>query len=1195
MSEAGSLFVRIKGDFTDLQKALVKVESSVSDFEQKLGDSFKKAGKASETFGESLKKSMEVAGGVLIAKLGEKLLEFGKNAIVVSAQFEKAMSEVGSATELAGSKLNELKNTLLDMGKQSSFDSIQLAEGLTALSKAGFSTKEALKELPNVMNLAIVGNMGMAETSKLAAEAVHAFGLSANELVRVADAFSFGANHANISVAELGRSLRLLGPIASQSGFKIEELVGVITAMANTGVPVQLASNAIRSFMTSIVKDSAGIKDILTAHNIELKNQNGQYKSIIEILEQFRAANLSAEESMRVFGSRGQGLSNILRMNATDFDKLKDSIKDMAGSALQEATAATDNLSGDFKKLTATIQSTAAAVGQIYLPVLRAVTQATRELVLLVPQASTSFFEGILGVVGTISGSGAAVETFGAQIRRLSESVKKGNVNLAEAGKLIVRLKAAASESGASGMDIDAIMRNFTPDQIAKMQSSMNMTQIKMAVDDTKTRFLSLWTKVKDGAKEAGTSILVNLKKPLEDVKNIIIQTPVEKALEKFKELDAIFARQQETGNAIQAVFGSDFGKEADDNIRAQADHLKELIAAYIEAGGKATDFADLNNVATQRILADYVELKQKNQDAMRAIEEAQKNAAIKSARNWEELAKAFKESGNTMLEGFGQIMEDIQSGMEDTVFKMIRHGTSFKDAMKEVWNTILDDFVKMIAKMVVQWLLGISKMNTGSGVGGLLGGLKNLFGGVSGGGGGVGGGIMNLIGKIPGVGGALKTGASTIGSFLGFGGSAGALSGAAGATGSISAGAGVSSGLGAAASSAGGIGGGIGSGLSSLGSGLSSFASVAGPVAGLLVAYNGIKKGNALQGAGGGALAGSFAGPVGMAVGAIVGGLAAYFNKKDKPSIQKQAGEHVQKLQAGDRSAETFSGLGKLQGAQGQNLVNEGVYVVLGEKLKVLGGQLQMLADGTGSNTATIAAAKDALVNHLATTGGGLTKLDANLMATITALGGTVTSTDYFKAAVQHLGMSVNAAGQVVDKNGNIIKNFGFHINSLGQVVNSASGAITNFKSVEEALKATTSGTATAVGGLATNVNRLGVSGVGVGSALGNLSGNISGFASRLRGINIPKFAKGGVIGTPTLAQIGEVPEVILPLSDAPKILAGALRMAGGNVKTSKEEKPSNGKVVNVFLQGTFFGDRDSMDILYRRGGLKEAIARDV
>jgi hypothetical protein len=164
---AGSVVINITGNNAQFQRALNSTQRQAESFTQKLSSFF-----------------------VATAAIRNTLSGFSaplQEVFNVFSKFDFGMSKVQAITAATAAEISNLREQAKLLGKTTFFTASQVADAQKFLAMAGFNPDQILKATPNVLNLALAGDMDLGMAADIATNISTPFGIIAERLNEVND------------------------------------------------------------------------------------------------------------------------------------------------------------------------------------------------------------------------------------------------------------------------------------------------------------------------------------------------------------------------------------------------------------------------------------------------------------------------------------------------------------------------------------------------------------------------------------------------------------------------------------------------------------------------------------------------------------------------------------------------------------------------------------------------------------------------------------------------------------------------------------------------------------------------------------------------------------------------------------------------------------------------------------------------
>lgn len=218
-----------------------------------------------------------VAGAAVTGSM-VKVYQVGKD-VEFQLQFLRAL-----ASDLEREPIN-IENFLkvTDGGLTSIKDA---AEGMRSLAQAGLNQKEALAALPEVLNLAMIGEMGVSDAAVTATGTLDAFGMEIDQIGRVGDVFARIAASSNTSVQAMTESMKQASTVGEQFGLTLEEASATMGVLAQRNIIGSSAGTALTNALKSLYEPTDRAAKALKQLNITTDDGSGGLKSYTQLMQE---------------------------------------------------------------------------------------------------------------------------------------------------------------------------------------------------------------------------------------------------------------------------------------------------------------------------------------------------------------------------------------------------------------------------------------------------------------------------------------------------------------------------------------------------------------------------------------------------------------------------------------------------------------------------------------------------------------------------------------------------------------------------------------------------------------------------------------------------------------------------------------------------------------------------------------------
>ena len=296
--------------------------------------------------------------GNLLANMTTQALnalgQFVGDSIQTGMNFDAAMSQVAATMGTTVDKIQDLQEFAQEMGRTTAFSANQAAEALNYMALAGYTSEQAMKALPNVLNLAAAGSIDLARASDMVTDAQSALGLSFDDLDGFVDQLAKTASTTNTSVEQLGDAVLTVGGTAKMMAGGTEELNQVLGLLADNGIKGAEGGTALRNILLSLASPTDAASKTLQALGVSVFDAEGNMRSMQDVMGDLNAAmaDMTSEERTNaissIFNKRDlKSVEALLGTQAERWDEVGAAIENAKGAAQAMADTQLDNLAGD--------------------------------------------------------------------------------------------------------------------------------------------------------------------------------------------------------------------------------------------------------------------------------------------------------------------------------------------------------------------------------------------------------------------------------------------------------------------------------------------------------------------------------------------------------------------------------------------------------------------------------------------------------------------------------------------------------------------------------------------------------------------------------------------------------------------------------------------------------------------------------
>lgn len=408
-SAKGYLDLDISGFLAGLRTAQSEADSTSKNIATKIGSNLSNVGKGLTSAGTTLTKNVTVP-----------LLGIGAAGIKVASDFEKGMSEVKAISGATGKDFDALREKAIELGADTAFSAGEVAEAMTEMAKAGWSSQQIIDGMGGVLAAAAASGEGLASVSTIVADTITGFGLAASDSTKIADLLTQAANSGTIGIADLGESFKYIAPVAGAMGLTVEDVTTAISAMSMAGIKGSQAGTSLRTMLTRMVKPTDAVAAAMDELGLNLTNSDGSFKSLDDIVSMMRGSFSGLTDEQKTYyatvlsGQEGMsGLLSLLNLTEEEYGKIAQSMENSGGVADETASIMQDNLQSKTEQLLGSLESLAIKLADFVIPYLRQFVEWLTSLVDKFTALDPETQKTILKFAGLAAAAGPVLIVFG--------------------------------------------------------------------------------------------------------------------------------------------------------------------------------------------------------------------------------------------------------------------------------------------------------------------------------------------------------------------------------------------------------------------------------------------------------------------------------------------------------------------------------------------------------------------------------------------------------------------------------------------------------------------------------------------------------------------------------------------------------------------------------------------------------------
>jgi len=296
------------------------------------------------------------------AAIGSAFVQATKSGSEFAYQLTFVKALGGESAEAIG----KLSEQAMNLARNSAFGPTDIASGYRILAQAGLDAADALRIMPDVLNLATVGELSMENAGIAVVGTLNAFKLGMEDASRISDLFAKAAAVSQSSVTDLTQAMKTASTAGTQYKQSVEDTMTALALMAKVNIVGTSAGTAYRNMLKEIytpTKDAAKAWATLNVETTKMVNGQRQVRSFVDIMYDLKKATANYDSPSQgkiigyLFGERGaKEAAEMLDMTYSQWQTFQDKITNSKGFGAKVAEELNNTAKNEWKQALNTLE-----------------------------------------------------------------------------------------------------------------------------------------------------------------------------------------------------------------------------------------------------------------------------------------------------------------------------------------------------------------------------------------------------------------------------------------------------------------------------------------------------------------------------------------------------------------------------------------------------------------------------------------------------------------------------------------------------------------------------------------------------------------------------------------------------------------------------------------------------------------------
>jgi TP901 family phage tail tape measure protein len=245
-----------------------------------------------------------LAAGGLMSRAASVFDKAVKSMITTFSDVEYRTSVVGTIMGATAQQTDTLRETMLQLGRDTEWTAVQAGEAMERLAMAGLNVHETIGAAEGTLKLATIGMVDTATAADLAVGMLRGFNLetstaseTAGGMTVIVSELAQAATHSATTVEELANAMKFVAATAEAAGISMEESIAVLMISADNMVRAGIAGRALRQSLIRLSQTAGGVAEstkgaaeMMEELGVELVDEYGDVKNLADIVDELNVA-----------------------------------------------------------------------------------------------------------------------------------------------------------------------------------------------------------------------------------------------------------------------------------------------------------------------------------------------------------------------------------------------------------------------------------------------------------------------------------------------------------------------------------------------------------------------------------------------------------------------------------------------------------------------------------------------------------------------------------------------------------------------------------------------------------------------------------------------------------------------------------------------------------------------------------------
>lgn len=252
---------------------------------------------------------------------------------------ESALAQFRAIAAASGSETARLSQDMKELGLNTKYSNLEIAETATLLAQAGLSASDTGPALKAIAELATAAGIELKQAADVVTSVTNIWSYNVSQMGDVANVLTSALNQTKLGMDQMQLGVQYAGNTAADAGVDFVELTSIMGAMAQAGIRSgSTIGTGLRTLLTDLQNPTEKTIKALARVGLTISDVDVRTLGLTQVLHNLKAAGFTSADAMGAFEIRAASAFAAISNNLNIVDELQGSLYDSDAAARANAT-----------------------------------------------------------------------------------------------------------------------------------------------------------------------------------------------------------------------------------------------------------------------------------------------------------------------------------------------------------------------------------------------------------------------------------------------------------------------------------------------------------------------------------------------------------------------------------------------------------------------------------------------------------------------------------------------------------------------------------------------------------------------------------------------------------------------------------------------------------------------------------------